>query len=560
MKGEFSNIKIRGIVSATPESEMDNMEYISIFGKRRVKKQVQLTGIRKHRLLKKYQRPSDLCMCAAKGILKKTKWNKEDISILIFISQATDYHLPSTAIDLATRLGLSKNCLAYDINLGCSGFDLGLQTVSSLLQSQPDGGKALLLVGDCEYWPEGTCAFEPQDIINVMMFGGAGAAVAVEKVAEYSPIKFFNSSDGSNYDAIIRQNDISPTKMKGNIVFEFAINDVSDSIMEFKKYYGLKEEDIDFYCFHQAQKLIIDSIVSTCDIPEDKLLNSYEMYGNTSSASIPLSLCVCRDRFANRKKIRILTCGFGVGLSMGISFMEIDVDAIGTVESTDEHFDEHKDLCGILQSSKVIFPYGYDSELGKMLIRILDDLTASLILVENTQEKLDELRKQIFWNPFHHDICAENYEETAEIMEENSMDANAIVILTEYVEKKNLVADIERFVEKNVFSEHTGIVLVTEQSEMDNIEKKELLTKLKVILDKINGRVNMVCFEKEALDLYPKVLDSLDWFERRLYSEQPDKMVRPFYIGQVVGYLVRYSRSMTVSGSILYIDSDIGNL
>lgn len=560
MKGKFSNIKIRGIVSAVPVEEMDNMDYISIFGKRRVTKQVKLTGIRKHHLLRKYQRPSDLCMRAAQGVLEKTMWRKEDISILIFISQASDYAMPSTAIDLTTRLGLSKDCLAYDINLGCSGFDLGLHTVSSLLQSQPDGGKALLLVGDCEYWPEGTCAFEPQDIINVMMFGGAGAAIAVEKVSEYSPIKFFNYSDGSNYNAIIRQNDVSPTKMHGNVVLEFAINDVSNNIMRFKEDCGLKEDDIDFYCFHQAHKLMIDSIVCTCGIPENKQINSYEMYGNTSSASIPLSLCASRDKFAGREKIRILTCGFGVGLSMGISYMELDVDAIGTVEFTDDHFDEHKDLCGILQTSKVLFPYGHESELGRMLIRMLDDLTASLVLVEDTQEKLDDLRNQVFWNPFHYDVCAKDCDEAVAIMEEKSIDANAMVILTEVMDHQNIVNKISEFVKRNVLCEHTGIVLVTEQSEMDDNAKKELVNQIKAILAHVNGRVNMVCYEKDSLDLYPKILDSLEWFERRLFSEQPDKMVRPFYLGQAVGYLVRYACSMAVSGSILHIDSDIGNL
>lgn len=270
MNGKYSNIKVTGVASAVPSYVMDNMDYVDVFGKRRVTKQAKLTGVYRHHLSYRYQKVSDLCMSAAENLLNHLQWNREDVKILILCTQLADYEIPSTAIDLANRLGLGKDCMAYDINLGCSSFDLGIQTIAGLLQSQPDGTKALLLTGDIMNIPDGVM-MKNEDIINIMMFGSGGSATALEKQPG-NELLFRNFCDGSGWNAIVRFKR-TETMMQGNKVFEFAINDVVDNMTAFFHDFNLKD-DIDYYAFHQAQKLILDTIAIGCELPEDQVLTS----------------------------------------------------------------------------------------------------------------------------------------------------------------------------------------------------------------------------------------------------------------------------------------------
>ena len=314
MIGQFSNIKIAGIASAVPCYVMDNMDYIDLFGKRRVVKQAKMTGVYRHHLSRRYQKMSDLCMRAAEDLIEHLGWKRNEIKILLFGTQSADYVTPSTSIDMAERLGLGRDCMAFDYNLGCSSYDLGIQTVAGMLQGQPDGTKALVMMGDLAYVPSGG-VWEKQDIINIMMFGSGGAVAGIEKQSGNN-FAFCNYSDGSGWDAILKYRN-TPTLMKGNSVFEYAINDVTENLMKFQSDMKLTNDSVDYYVFHQAQKLILDNIADVCGLQEEKVLTSYEEYGNTSGASVPITICHNRNRFLNRDRINICSCGFGVGLSWG---------------------------------------------------------------------------------------------------------------------------------------------------------------------------------------------------------------------------------------------------
>ena len=338
MNGKYSNVKVSGIASAVPSYVMDNMDYIDVFGKRRVMKQAKLTGVYRHHLSYRYQKLSDLCVSAAEKLLEHLRWNREEVKVLILCTQFADYEIPSTAIDLSERLGLGKDCMAYDINLGCSAFDLGMQTIGGLLQSQPDGTKALLLTGDIAVLPD-SVTMKREDIINIMMFGSGGAATALEKQPE-NEFSFRNFSDGTGWAAIVRYRK-TEMMMQGNKVFEFALNDVATNMSAFFRDLNI-EENVDFYVLHQAQKLILDTVADVCGLPENKVITSFEEYGNTSSASIPITLCHNRDKYDGKENIQVCSCGFGVGLSMGISYFQVPVENILPVIVTDAHFDEHR--------------------------------------------------------------------------------------------------------------------------------------------------------------------------------------------------------------------------
>ena len=109
---------------------------------------IETTGIRERRYSNDFT-TSDLCYAAAEKLIADLGWDKSEIGILVFVSQNADYILPATACILQSRLGLSKECYAEDIALGCSGWVYGLSTISGLM-SAGTVKKALLLAGDAK--------------------------------------------------------------------------------------------------------------------------------------------------------------------------------------------------------------------------------------------------------------------------------------------------------------------------------------------------------------------------------------------------------------------------
>ncbi len=544
MNGKYSNIKVTGVASAVPSYVMDNMDYVDVFGKRRVTKQAKLTGVYRHHLSYRYQKVSDLCMSAAENLLNHLQWNREDVKILILCTQLADYEIPSTAIDLANRLGLGKDCMAYDINLGCSSFDLGIQTIAGLLQSQPDGTKALLLTGDIMNIPDGVM-MKNEDIINIMMFGSGGSATALEKQPG-NELLFRNFCDGSGWNAIVRFKR-TETMMQGNKVFEFAINDVVDNMTAFFHDFNLKD-DIDYYAFHQAQKLILDTIAIGCDLPEDQVLTSYEEYGNTSGASIPITLCHNLDKFKNKDNLQICSCGFGVGLSMGISYFQLPVQNILPVIVTDEHFDEHRLHNGELYSRNV-FLMNPKTSITKLVARELDNQACNLGFY-GSKEILKEMQSQLFWKD------CEIFDDELNLVAQNTSRTYDSVIFDMAVYDMDKVVEEAGFLkQQGVLSTNSSVILIAEDKDDDTA----LQSSMKLLSDSLTGdcRVNAVVYKMESLNLFPKILDSPEWLEKKISMKNSSDMIRPFFISKTIEKLVSMDL-LAVNSTIVHI-SDIIN-
>lgn len=397
MDAKISNVMICGIASCVPEEVEKNNDLSNILGAKKVKKQIRMTGISNRHVSNKYQRSSDLGIKAVNDLLDHLGWERDSIGVLIYVVQTPDYVLPSTAIALQERLGLSKECVAFDINLGCSAFNYGIHTVAALLESSNTTKRGLCVIA------ESVSALRARRHLNMdavsfsMLFGSAGAAIALERTPDQNKMLFSALCDGANYDAIIHYGGNLHVKMKGDRVFDFAINDVSEQIMKFVKQNQLKENDIDYYVFHQAQKLIIDNIVDACQIPEDKVLLSLENYGNTSGVSVPLTLCANVEQLREKSKIKVLFCGFGVGLSSGITYTELGTEHILPVSITSEHYDADKIPLGELMEQKILL-LDADSEAGTLLARYCDECGAKMILCGKNQSKLEQLAKCLFWD------------------------------------------------------------------------------------------------------------------------------------------------------------------
>lgn len=352
----FDNIHILGVSAAVPTKKSVLLDdYSCIFGEENVLKFSKTTGVLERRIASTDQTASDLSFVAAKRLLENKNISKNDIGICVFVTQTPDYRIPSTACVLHKRLELPKDCIAFDINLGCSGYVYGLQVVSSLLQSS-NASKALLLVGDTI-----TKTIAPKDSSAVMLFGDAGSATLLEKRNGVGAIHTAYRTDGTGFKSIIipagayrnresinrrviwsdgNERSDYELYMNGVDVFSFTISEVPSLFNEFFEINGYQKQEYDCFAFHQANQYILRQLVKLTKIEKDKMHISMDRYGNTSVTSIPLTICDKYGDDNSREKKRVLSCGFGIGLSWGIASFQINTDSILPIIETDECYSE----------------------------------------------------------------------------------------------------------------------------------------------------------------------------------------------------------------------------
>lgn len=318
MFGEYNNVAIRGIETVLPGKKVDNSEYVAQLGERKVSKQIKLTGIRSCHVSDDTETTEVMCVEAAEGLLARLRWSREEIRGIILVTQTPSCVMPATAFRIQKRLGIGEGCIAFDVNMGCSGYTVGLTIAGGLLSNLEPGSKMLLLVGDTV-----TKCLDENDIQTKMMFGDAGTATGLEVVPDHR-LFYMQKSLGEGCDAIFMKDQNDHFHMDGMRVFRYTINEVLGYIREFMEKTGFTDDDIDYYVFHQAQKHIVDHVAEFCEIDEAKLLISYEECGNTSGASIPVTLSVNLEKLQHGKS-RVLMCGFGVGLSCGIVYGDVVV-------------------------------------------------------------------------------------------------------------------------------------------------------------------------------------------------------------------------------------------
>jgi len=333
------NVKLSGIAACVPKQTEDNKDF-SLLSENERELFIKTVGIRYRRVAEEGVTASDLCFAAAEKLLNDLNWNRREIKILVFITQTPDYLIPNTSSILQEKLKLSKNCLAFDVNLGCSGYVYGLSIVSSLLQNIV-GGKALLLVGDIS-----TKTISMQDKSTAPLFSDAGTATALEFALNHD-IHFNLQTDGKEFDDIIipdggyrnpvseksfelkeyeggiLRNDLA-MKLDGLKIFNFALREIAPNINTLLSEKRIEKSSVDYFVFHQANLLMLESVRKKLQIEAEKVPYSLYDYGNTSSATVPLTMLVkLREKLVSQK-LSLLLSGFGVGLSWGSAYIETE--------------------------------------------------------------------------------------------------------------------------------------------------------------------------------------------------------------------------------------------
>lgn len=352
---QFDNIKISGISCVIPKNIIQTASFKDRFGSEEVDKFMQMTGITQTRWTSERQTASDLATEAARVLIQKKGLDPKDVKALVFGTHSPDYRRPASAFVIQKQLGISTEAAVFDISLGCSSAVYGIQVVASMMANS-DIDKAILVVGDTA-----SKTTNPNDRASIMLIGEAAVAVYLEKTKENtSPIRSLMRSDGEGYRYLIvpaggyrnlnapHQEEICQDEnprtlhnsfMQGTSVFTFTISDVPKAIKDYLAHTNTSIEDYDVFAFHQANLLIIKQIAKKLKIPMEKIPLTLPIYGNTSGASPLVSLCEFYGN-SEKKQLKVMMIGFGVGISWGVTAFEINAEEIYPIEESDYCFSE----------------------------------------------------------------------------------------------------------------------------------------------------------------------------------------------------------------------------
>jgi len=290
----------------------------------------QKTGIQLRYISDPEQTVSDMAVLACEKLFESGVY-REDIDLLVLITQSPDYALPSSACILQDRLGLRKSCIAFDVNLGCSGFVYGLAIVGSMIE----GGLAKkgLLVCSEKY----TKYIDKSDRTCRPIFSDAASATLLVSSDGDMIGPFEMGTDGSGFqNLIVPSSDmLSLNKnahkgklyMDGAKIFMFTMATIPKCVTALLDKAGIKIGEINLFIFHQASKLVMDSIIRRLELPEEKVFVNYQKVGNTVSASIPIALKDALDEKRLKNGDKVMLIGFGVGYSWGGCLVNWDVRA-----------------------------------------------------------------------------------------------------------------------------------------------------------------------------------------------------------------------------------------
>ncbi|MBF0450076.1 MAG: ketoacyl-ACP synthase III [Candidatus Magnetomorum sp.] len=347
MNVRINNVFVRSIATALPDETYDLTDLSDIYGEDEVNRIIKINGISKIRVAPEEVCASDLCEKAANLILENN--DKEKIQGIVFVSQTPDYILPATSACLQHRLGLSNECVAFDISNGCPGYIYGLFQAAMLINSG-SCDSVLVCAGDVisKY-------INPLDRSNRMVFGDAGSATILEKGA--GKISFSIMTDGSGADNLIipaggcrypknEDSEMVSVKNDGNMrsdedlfmngleIMNFSNREVPIRVDAVIDKQGWEKSEVTLFGFHQANQFMLNNLRKIMKISKEKLPIAMQETGNTGQASIPLMLALeQKNLIKNNRLEKSVLCGFGVGLSCAAAALDLSKTTIQSMNS-----------------------------------------------------------------------------------------------------------------------------------------------------------------------------------------------------------------------------------
>ncbi len=351
------NIKIKAVACAVPDDVEYTEEYAKLFDKAYVDKFIKSTGVkRRYASHRNGVTASDLCYASAEKILTEMDYDRDKIDALIYASSSPDYAAPVTACVLQDRLGLSQECACYDVPLGCSAYVYGLYLAAIHLST--GCRSVLLLAGSAgDQLPK---TYVPSEI--PMLYGNSGSATLLEESEGEGEAYGLLRSIGSQREVLIqpyggqrhpfwmmaeelglqRAAELNGRLyMDGLEVMRFSLREVVELVKDFCEHFNVSYNDYEILACHQANRLIINNLARKIKFPQEKIPLPIVDYGNTGCGSVPLAICEHYTEYPSAKtSSQILTCGFGIGLSLGIAAVTVDPSRCFPVIKVSERFDD----------------------------------------------------------------------------------------------------------------------------------------------------------------------------------------------------------------------------
>lgn len=329
---EIKNVALRGVTGTVPNNPVKTSDF-SIFSQEEANTFDATVGIKNRYIASDDICSSDLCYDAAERLIAGMGWEKDSIDILVFASVTGDYKTPPTSGILQDRLGLPISTFVLDIPMGCCGCLYSINVAGNMLSSGT-AKRALILVGDTALRMGSI-----KDKSRVPLFGDCGTALALEYDTTASDIIIDFNTLGSGYKALMTPHGgyrhpvtkesfveedfgngiIRAPKdalINGMDVFSFAITRPATSVKKMLEQRGLdKDNDIDFFLIHQANKLIVDRLVKKLKLPTEKVPYNLQEFGNLGGASLLMLMTSELEEPLSSRPLTLLCSSFGLGLT-----------------------------------------------------------------------------------------------------------------------------------------------------------------------------------------------------------------------------------------------------
>ena len=324
---------IKAISYYLPEKTLTNEQLAREFPEWDVEKIYNKVGVKVRHLAGKTETAGDLAEKAARKLFNDYSVDPVSIDFILFCTQSPDHFLPSTACILQDRLGIPTSAGALDFDLGCSGCIYGMAMSKGLISS---GVASNILLLTAETYSR---YLHPLDKSNRTIFGDGAAACLISTEKGLAEIcDFALGTDGSGAADLIVRNGAARQRehtgrytqdddghinyedylyMNGSAIFNFTLERVPPLMKALLGKSHLEMTEIDYYVFHQANKYMLNTLRKVCGIPVDKFYVDLENTGNTVSSTILIGLKDCLEEGRILPGMKVMVCGFGVGLSYG---------------------------------------------------------------------------------------------------------------------------------------------------------------------------------------------------------------------------------------------------
>lgn len=323
---------IKGISYYLPEQVYTNDDLVRDFPEWSVDKVMKKVGVEQRHLADADETAGDMAEKAARKLFEEYGVEPSCIDFLLLCTQSPDYFLPSTACLLQNKLGIPTTTGAFDYNLGCSGCIYGMAVAKGLIAAGMAKNVLLLTAETYNKY------LHPEDKSNRSIFGDGAAACLISTEGFAKIGEFVLGTDGSGANNLIVKTGASRCKqptglsvedseghiwrddylyMNGGAIFNFTLDAVPAMMKQLLEKSGLEKDQIDYYVFHQANQFMLSTIRKVCTLPKDKFYMNMTNVGNTVSSTILIGLKESLNNGFIKPGMKVMCCGFGVGLSWG---------------------------------------------------------------------------------------------------------------------------------------------------------------------------------------------------------------------------------------------------